>query len=119
MKSVSRQITIGQPIATTSATAIKGHRHRGGNRQPRSRPDASTTPSMAAIQIRMNVLWYRPIVTPVSDGSDVGEHQHDGRRRAGRDEGADESQCQSGWDQTGQGAVIPCAEPRLQSHGRQ
>ena len=53
------------------------------------------------------------------DGSDVGEYQHDGRRRARCHERRRQSQCQSGRDLPGQGAVIPCAEPRLQSDGGQ
>ena len=33
------------------------------------RPPTPRTPSMAAIQIRMNVLLYRPIVTPRATGA--------------------------------------------------
>ena len=55
MKSVSRQTTIGQPIATTSATAISGHRQRGGKAHPRATPEDITTPGSAAIQMTMNV----------------------------------------------------------------
>ena len=121
-----REVEVGLP--PDHQRPADGNNQRNGNERPppsrRQMPAARHAGSQHDAQHRGDPDQdERAVVAPDrdanGDGRDVGPDQHDRRRRAGRDEGADDSHRESGFDQQGEGAVIPCAEPRLQSDGRQ